>query len=91
MSSSFKGAALLINYEKLNRNSFNALVGAIETQESLDELPIYFARNEEELKTQTQKLVKRFRKIILAFSLMTSQIVKVERIISILKKLEDQK
>ena len=91
MSSSFKGAALLINYEKLNRNSFNALVGAIETQESLDELPIYFARNEEELKTQTQKLVKRFRKIILAFSLMTSQIVKVERIISNLKKIGGSK
>jgi B12-binding domain/radical SAM domain protein len=87
MSSSFKGVALLINYQKLNRHSFNALVGVIETQESLDELPIYFARNTDELKTQTQKLVKRFGKVIVAFSLMTCQILEVERIISILKKI----
>jgi len=61
-------------------------------QESLDELPIYFARNTDELKTQTQKLVKRFGKVIVAFSLMTCQILEVERIISILKKkLVDQK
>ena len=63
MSASFKGVALLINYQKLNRHSFNALVGAIETQECLDELPINFARNTAELKTQTQKLVKWFEKI----------------------------
>ncbi len=91
MSSSFRGVALLINYEKLNRHSFNALVGAIETQESLDELPIYFARNKDELKTQTKKLVKRFGKVILAFSLMTCQIFKIKRIISILRKIGGSK
>ena len=87
MSSSFKGVALLINYQRLNRHSFNALVGAIETQECLDELPIYFARNTGELQAQTQKLVKRFRKVIVAFSLMTCQIFEAKRIISFIKKI----
>jgi len=91
MSSSFKGVALLINYQKLNRHSFNVLVGAIETKECLDELPIYFARNTTELKTQTQKLVKRFEKVIVAFSLMTCQIFEVENVVSILKKIGGSK
>lgn len=91
MSSSFKEAALLINYQKLNRHSFNALVGAIETQECLDELPIYFARNTDELKTQVQKLVKKFGKVIVTFSLMTCQIFKAGSLTSFIKKIGGSK
>ena len=46
MNSPYQDVALLIDYQKSNRNSFNALVGAIETEKSLDQLPLFLLRIE---------------------------------------------
>jgi B12-binding domain/radical SAM domain protein len=86
MYSSFQKVALLIYYHKLNRYSFNALVGAIETEKDLDQLPIHFANNAQELEEKLDVLSKKFCKIVVAFSFMTCQYLEIQKLISYLKK-----
>lgn len=38
-----ENTALVVYYTKLHKNSFNALIGALEIDEYFDNLPIYFA------------------------------------------------
>jgi B12-binding domain/radical SAM domain protein len=86
MSSSFQDVALLIYYQKLNHYSFNALIGAIETEKSLDQLPIFFARNKEDLKKNFNKLISKFSKVVVAFSILTCQSLETKRILNSLRK-----
>jgi len=43
-----KDTALVLYYTKDNKCSFRALVGALETEESLDDLKVYFPESENE-------------------------------------------
>ena len=38
-----ENTALVVYYTKLHKNSFNALIGALEIDEYFDNFPIYFA------------------------------------------------
>jgi len=68
---------LLLYYQKFNRYSFNALVGAIEITESLSNLPIFFAENSQKLMSILDGLLKEFSKVIVAFSFMTFQLLEI--------------
>ncbi|UCE44180.1 MAG: TIGR04013 family B12-binding domain/radical SAM domain-containing protein [Candidatus Bathyarchaeota archaeon] len=86
MSSSFEEAALLLCYRRLNRHSFNALVGAIETREALNRLPVHFVPRPEELLEQVGVLATRFNKVIVAFSLLTCQILETQKLVKSIKR-----
>jgi B12-binding domain/radical SAM domain protein len=86
MSSSFQEVALLVYYHKLNRYSFNALIGAVEIKKNLSSLPIIFANNVQELMEKITHLSKNFHKVIIAFSLMTCQLFETQSLVSSLKR-----
>ena len=69
-----KDTALVVYYTKDNKCSFRALVGALETEESLDDLKIYFPESEKELFLELEKADKKHEIIILGFSFFTAQI-----------------
>ena len=55
-----KELAFLIYYHKDNRHSFNALVGAIETESELNDIDIYFFENDGELIQQLDELKEKY-------------------------------
>ena len=69
-----KDTALVLYYTKDNKCSFRALVGALETEESLDDLKVYFPESEKELFQELENTVKKYQIIILGFSFFTAQL-----------------
>jgi hypothetical protein len=49
--------AFVVFYQKQNIYSFNALVGAIETEYWLDDIKIYFIRGYENLINELEKII----------------------------------
>lgn len=76
-----RDTALVLYYNKQNKYSFNALVGAIETEEYFDDLKIYFIKHENELITELQNIIKRHKKIVVGISFSTTQLWDIYRII----------
>jgi hypothetical protein len=77
-----KDTALVLYYNKQNKYSFNALVGAIETKEYFDDLKIYFIMHENELITELQNIISgRHKKTIVGISFSTTQLWDIYRII----------
>jgi B12-binding domain/radical SAM domain protein len=85
-SPSFQEVALLINYQRINHYSFNALVGAIEAEKDLDNFPIFFANEPRQLRKFLNRLLKSFHKVIVAFSFMTCQLFEIQNVVSPLKR-----
>ena len=81
MCSLSRRVALLLYYQKFNRYSFNALVGAIEVTESLDYLPIFFAETSQKLMGMLDGLLERFDRVVVAFSFMTCQLFEVMKVV----------
>jgi B12-binding domain/radical SAM domain protein len=81
-----KDIALVIYYNKLNRYSFNALVGALETEKCFDNLEIYFISHQEELISGLKNIIEKHKKIIVAISFFTTQLWEIYKIIENLKK-----
>jgi len=79
-------SALLFYYTKLNKYSFNILLGALEEEELLEKIKIYFANSQKELFFLIDSLLLKYKKIILCFSFFTTQIWKIKEIIHRLKK-----
>ena len=81
-----KNTALVIYYNKSNKYSFNALVGALETDEYFDDLKIYFIRREGELISKLKNISKMYEKIVVAISFFTTQLWDTYRIIKNLRE-----
>jgi len=81
-----KDMALILYYNKLNRYSFNALVGAIETEKYFDNLKIYFINREDELTLELENIIKKHKKVIIGISFFTTQLWDTLRIIKNLKE-----
>jgi len=81
-----KNTALVIFYNKPNRYSFNALVGALETEEYFDNLKVYFIRYEEELISALEIIIKTYEKVVVAVSFFTTQLWDTYRLIKNLRK-----
>lgn len=75
---------LLFYYHRLNRYSFNALGGALDADPELAEVPAALARTPEELLTAAADILSRNDRVIVAFSVLTSQ---AEEIRSVLRRL----
>ncbi len=95
LSSTFNkilGVSLIIDvafvayYVKSNKNSFNALIGALESREELKDLSIYFVEDKESLANILEHTIKKHQKVIFGMSFFTTQLWDVKPIISTLKK-----
>jgi len=82
-----KDIGLVLYYNKQNRYSFNALVGAIETEEYLDGLKIYFMNRENELISELEDITKKHEKVIVGISFFTTQLWDIY---GVLKKLKEK-
>ncbi|MFX0057433.1 MAG: TIGR04013 family B12-binding domain/radical SAM domain-containing protein [Candidatus Hodarchaeota archaeon] len=77
--------ALVLYYQKENIYSFNALVGAIETIDELDNVKIYFIQKKLDLFNSLKEICKSFKKIIVAISFFTTQLWEIYDLIKKLK------
>ncbi len=79
--------AFVVYYQKDNIYSFNALIGAIETEEKLSTLKIYFLRGKSNLIPGLNKILLMHKKVILGISFFTTQIWEISELIKNLRKL----
>jgi B12-binding domain/radical SAM domain protein len=66
--------AFVIYYLKQNKYSFNALVGALETQAFYGAVDTYFFTNKEDLEGGLDKIINNYKQIILGVSFFTTQL-----------------
>ena len=78
--------ALVLYYSKPNRYSFNALVGAIETEEYFNDLKIYFPSSEDKLVGELEGIIGEYRKVVVGISFATTQLWETFRIVKKLKE-----
>jgi len=78
--------ALVLYYNSQNKYSFNALVGAVETEECFGDLKIYFIRRENELITELLNIIKKHEKVVVGISFFTTQLWDTYRIIRKLRE-----
>lgn len=69
-----KSIAFIIYYHRSNRNSFNALLGALETDKISEDIAIFYAKNENEVFNYLEEIIKNFETVILGISLFTTQL-----------------
>ncbi|NUM33168.1 MAG: TIGR04013 family B12-binding domain/radical SAM domain-containing protein [Candidatus Brocadiae bacterium] len=69
-----KKTALVFYYTHENRYSYHALLGALETQEDLQELDILFLEKEDTLVSELPCLLKQYEKVVLGISFCTPQL-----------------
>ena len=81
-----KNMALVLYYTKHTRFSFNALVGALETDPYFDNLHIYFINSENELISGLESIITKHEKTIIGFSFCTPQLWDTHKLISELKE-----
>ncbi|MEO0253866.1 MAG: TIGR04013 family B12-binding domain/radical SAM domain-containing protein [candidate division WOR-3 bacterium] len=81
-----KDYAFVIYYNKNNKYSFNALVGAIETEESLNNIKIYFIKNKKNFITEIEHIIKEHKKVIIGISFFTTQLWEINKIVKTLRE-----
>ena len=83
--------AFAIFYQKQNIYSFNALLGALETNKDLDDIEIKFYQKKDELIDGIQKLPSTYKKIIIGISFFTTQLWEIIELVKKLRKIIDKK
>ena len=78
--------ALVIFYKRHGRCSFNALVGALDTDEYFDNLNFYFYKKKEQLIENLPDIINKHKKVIAAFSFCSPQLWETNRLISYIRK-----
>ena len=78
-----KNTALVVLYNKLHKNSFNALIGALEVDEYFDNFPIYFANKKDIF--NLEGILKRYDRVVIAISFFTTELWKTYDLINELK------
>lgn len=81
-----KDISFVAFYHKNNFFSFNALIGAIETEDSLSDIDVYFLKNKEELFLGLNNIVKEYGKIIVGISFFTTQLFEIREMLATLRK-----
>ncbi|MFZ5985885.1 MAG: TIGR04013 family B12-binding domain/radical SAM domain-containing protein [Bacillota bacterium] len=85
------GTAFVVYYNKYNRHSFNALIGAIEACEDLGSLKIYFPSKPGELVQCLHEIADKHDKVVAALSFFTTQLWETYEIVNNLKQLFNNK
>ncbi|MFX0026764.1 MAG: TIGR04013 family B12-binding domain/radical SAM domain-containing protein [Candidatus Hermodarchaeota archaeon] len=78
--------ALVAFYQKQNIYSFNALIGAIETEELLNDIKIHFIRGYDNLIDELKKIIARNDRIIVGISFFTTQLWEIKDLIKDLRR-----
>jgi len=78
-----ENTALVVYYTKLHKNSFNALIGALEVDEYFDNFPIYFANKKDIF--NLEGILKKHDKVVIAISFFTTELWKTYDLINELK------
>ncbi|MCQ6254316.1 TIGR04013 family B12-binding domain/radical SAM domain-containing protein [Methanocaldococcus sp.] len=78
-----ENTALVVYYTKQHKNSFNALIGALEVNEYFDNFPIYFANKKDIY--NLERILKRYDKVIIAISFFTTELWKTYELMKKLK------
>jgi len=81
-----KKLAFVIYYHKHNIYSFNAIVGALETDKIIEDIDLFFLRNKEELFKGLKKIIKDYEKLVVGISFFTTQLFEINNLMKILKK-----
>ncbi|MBD3196982.1 MAG: TIGR04013 family B12-binding domain/radical SAM domain-containing protein [Candidatus Lokiarchaeota archaeon] len=80
--------AFITYYRKDTIFSFNALIGALETDDETKNVDIYYIRNKKELTKKIREFSSKYRKVVAGFSLYTTQIIDYQAIVNEIRKLE---
>ncbi|WP_456371619.1 TIGR04013 family B12-binding domain/radical SAM domain-containing protein [Methanocaldococcus sp.] len=78
-----ENTALVVYYTKQHKNSFNALIGALEVNEYFDNFPIYFANKKDIY--NLERILKKYGKVIIAISFFTTELWKTYELMKKLK------
>ncbi|MFX1337394.1 MAG: TIGR04013 family B12-binding domain/radical SAM domain-containing protein [Promethearchaeota archaeon] len=81
-----KKIAFIVYYNKVNKYSFNALIGALENEKNLEDIKVYFISTTEELLRDLLQIVKDSEYIILGISFFTTQIWEIFNLMKIIRK-----
>ncbi|MFX1379255.1 MAG: TIGR04013 family B12-binding domain/radical SAM domain-containing protein [Promethearchaeota archaeon] len=81
-----KDIAIVVYYHKNNIYSFNAIIGALETDNYFDEFKIYFIKTKEELFYGLEDIIKNHKLVIIGFSFFTTQLWEIYKLVSVLRK-----
>jgi B12-binding domain/radical SAM domain protein len=81
-----RDTAFVVYYHKNNIYSFNAIIGALETDKFFNNFKIYFIPKKQELINGLEVIIKNHELVIVGFSFFTSQLWEVYHLISELKK-----
>lgn len=79
-----KKIAFILNYKKNNKNSFNALIAALETTDVIDYVDVFIVENN--LYGSLSRLTKNYEMVIVGFSFFTTQIFEIIEIIKNIRK-----
>ncbi|CAB3287909.1 Radical SAM domain protein [Methanocaldococcus lauensis] len=78
-----ENTALVVYYTKQHKNSFNALIGALEVNEYFDNFPIYFANKKDIY--NLERILKKYDRVIIAISFFTTELWKTYELMKKLK------
>lgn len=78
--------ALVLYYDKPNRYSFNALAGAIETDEYFNDMNILFVTSEDKLIVAVKQITHEYETLVIGISFATTQLWDTYRLITKLKQ-----
>jgi B12-binding domain/radical SAM domain protein len=81
-----KNIAFVVYYHKNNKYSFNALIGALESDDSIYDIDIFFIKTKENLITILRDLIRKYDKVILGVSFFTTQLWEINGLIKTLIK-----
>ncbi|TFG30464.1 MAG: TIGR04013 family B12-binding domain/radical SAM domain-containing protein [Promethearchaeota archaeon] len=81
-----KKIAFIVYYTSSNRYSFNALVGALETEKTLSDIEIFFINTKESLFDALYHYIQKYEYIVLAISFFTTQLWEIQGLMSSIKK-----
>jgi B12-binding domain/radical SAM domain protein len=81
-----KDIAFVVYYHKDNIYSFNALIGALETEGNLHDIKVYYLRTQEEVVKDLKKIIENYKKVVLGVSFFTTQLWDISSLIRILRE-----
>lgn len=78
--------AIIFYYLKGNRNSYNALAGALEKYPDIKNIEVHFPSSEKELFQKISSISKKHRKTIIAISFCTPQLLQIKDLMDRVKQ-----
>ena len=78
--------AFVIYYLKQNKYSFNALVGALETQPYYKQIDTFFFTNNEDLVSGLNKIINNYEQIVVGISFFTTQLWDIHGLMKLLRE-----